>query len=217
MQIDIHNTNIEKVGSMDLPEAVFAADAKQALLWEQVRAQLASRRRGTHKTKNRAEVSGSGIKPLRQKGSGSARQGSRRAPHFVGGGVCMGPRPRVYSYRLPRSARRAALGGALTARLREANLLVVDSFDLDAPKTKAVAAFLGKLGSQSALIVDVDNGNLKKSTRNLPKSKYVAAEGLNVYDILNHDKLVLTQAALDPIIRKVTGYAADAATEQGAA
>jgi len=217
MQIDIHNTNIEKVGSVDLPEAIFAADVKAALLWEQVRAQRASRRRGTHSTKDRGAVSGSNIKPFRQKGTGNARQGSRRAPHFVGGGVSMGPRPRVYKYRLPRSARRAALKSALSTRLAEQNLLVLDKFELAAPKTKEVATFLAKLGTQSALIVDVENGNLKLSAKNLPTSKYIGADGLNVYDILNHEKLVLTQACLDQVIAKATGETDEAAAEQGAA
>jgi large subunit ribosomal protein L4 len=216
MQVDIHNTDIQKVGDIDLPDAVFAADVKAALLWEQVRAQRASRRRGTHSTKDRSQVSGTGAKPFRQKGTGNARQGSRRAPHFVGGGVSQGPRPRVYTVRLPRSARRAALKSALSVRCQEQNLLVLDKFDLDAPKTKEVAAFLGKLGTSSALIVDVDNGNLKMSTRNIPKSKFVAAEGVNVYDILNHEKLVVTQASLDAIIKKALGEAPVAA-DQGAA
>ena len=202
MQIEIHNTQIEKVGTVELPDEVFASEANPAVLWEQVKAQLASRRAGTHATKDRSQVSGSGIKPYRQKGTGRARQGSRRAPQFVGGGVSMGPRPRDYSYRLPRGARRAALRGALSARLSEKNLLVLDAFELGAPRTKDVVAFLERLGTRSALIVDVDNGNLKLSARNLPRAKYVAAEGLNVYDILNHDKLVVTRAALEPIIRK---------------
>lgn len=209
MKIDIHDMDIKKVGSVDLPDAIFGVEVKTALLWEQVRAQRASRRRGTHATKNRAQVSGTGAKPFRQKGTGNARQGSRRAPQFVGGGVSMGPRPRSYAYRLPKTARRAALKSALSARLQEENLLVVDKFDCfdGAPKTKEIAAFLNRLGTKSALIVDVvsdDKGsdNLRLSIRNLPKSKYLAAEGLNVYDILGHEKLVLTQAALEPIIKK---------------
>jgi len=220
MQIDIHNTEIKKVGTVDLPDAIFGVEVKMALLWEQVRAQRASRRRGTHATKNRAQVSGTGAKPYRQKGTGNARQGSRRSPQFVGGGVSMGPRPRDYSYRLPKSARRAALKSALSARLKEENLLIVDRFDLEAPRTKEVKAFLDRLGSKSALIVDVDNGNLRLSARNLPKSKYLVADGLNVYDILGHEKLVLTQAALEPIINKaqdVRESRSDSDSAQGAA
>lgn len=220
MQVDIHNTSIEKVGSLELPDAIFGADVKPALLWEQVKAQRASRRRGTHSTKDRGQASGSGAKPYKQKGTGNARQGSRRSPQFVGGGTTMTPRPRDYSYRLPRSARKAALRGALSQRVAEQNLLVLDKFELDAPKTKEVAAFLTRLGTKSALLVDVENGNLKLSTRNLGKAKFLAAEGLNVYDILNHEKLVVTQAALEPIIAKAApsseGDTAEASAESAA-
>lgn len=212
MQIDIHDMDIKKVGTVDLPDAIFGVEVKTALLWEQVRAQRASRRRGTHATKDRAQVSGTGAKPFRQKGTGNARQGSRRAPQFVGGGVAMGPRPRLYKYRLPRSARRAALKSALSARAKEKNVFVIDKFDCfhDAPRTKEIAAFLGRLGSKSALIVDVagnGNDNLRLSVRNLPKAKYIAADGLNVYDILDYEKLVLTRAALEPIIERAADKA----------
>lgn len=202
MQIDVHNTSLEKVGTTELPEEIFSADHKPALLWEQVKAQRASKRSGTHATKDVGQVSGTGAKPFRQKGTGNARQGSRRAPQFVGGGKTMTPRPRDYSYRLPRSARKAALRGALSVRAADKNLLLLDKFELEAPKTKEVNAFLSRLGTKSALIVDVENGNLKLSARNLPRTKYLVAEALNVYDILDHEKLVITKAALEAIIRK---------------
>ncbi len=131
----------------------------------------------------------------------------------------MGPRPRSYAYRLPRSARKAALRSALSVRVSEENLLVLDKFELDGPKTKEVVEFLKKLGTKSALLVDVDNANLRLSTRNLPKSKCIAAQGLSVYDILNHEKLVITQAALEPIIAKAekSDGQADESGEQGVA
>jgi len=213
MKFEVHNTKIEKVGQVELPDAVFAATVKEGLLWEQVRAQRASRRRGTHKVKSRAEVAGSGTKPFKQKGTGRARQGSEQAPNHVGGGISMGPRPRDYSYRLPRSARKAALCSALSLRTGEKNLLVLDGFDLEAPRTKEVVSFLEALGSKSALIVDGGNANLKLSARNLPGTKYLEADALNIYDILNHEKLVVTQAALTAIIRKA---GAAGATEGGA-
>lgn len=213
MQIDIHDINIEKIGTAELPDEVFAVAVRPALLWEQTKAQLASRRRGTHSTKTRATVRGTGAKPYRQKGTGRARQGSQRATQFVGGGISMGPRPRDYSYRLPRSARKAALRSALSARVKEGNLILLDKMELEAPKTKAVLGFLGKVGSANALIVDQDNSALKLSARNLPRAKYLAAPGINVYDILKHEKLVITQGALQTVVDKAIGQkgAAEAA------
>lgn len=210
MQVDVFNTEHQKVGKVDLPDEIFAAAVKEALLWEQVKAQRASARRGTHATKTRANVSGGGIKPYKQKGTGRARQGSIRAPNHVGGGVVFGPQPRDYSYRLPRAARRAALRSALSLRVKEQGVVVLDKFALEAPKTKNVQAFLEKLGTLSALIVDVDNDGLKLSTRNLVKAKYLEAGALNVYDILNHQKLVFTQAALQDIVKKAQAERAHA-------
>lgn len=210
MQYELHNQAAEKVGNVELPDQIFAVEVSPALLWEQVKAQRASKRAGTHATKDRGQVSGGGAKPFKQKGSGRARQGSSRSPIMVGGGVSMGPRPRDYGYRLPRSARRSALRSALSARAADKSLVILDKFELGAPKTQEVKGFLEKLGSKSALIVDTDNGALSLSARNLPKADYIAAEGLNVYDILNHEKLVLTQAALEAVIRRATGANAEA-------
>ncbi|MBI3180113.1 MAG: 50S ribosomal protein L4, partial [Deltaproteobacteria bacterium] len=150
----------------------------------------------------RAAVRGGGIKPWRQKGTGRARHGSSRSPIWVGGGTVFGPHPRDYAYRLPRSARRAALRAALSLRAKEDALLILEGFELEQAKTKEVAAFLDKLGAKSALLVDVGNDKLKRAARNLPHSKYVEAKGLNVYDILDHDKLVLTQAALGEVVKR---------------
>ena len=205
MEVQLYNKDIEKVGSVELADKVFAADVNEALLWEQVKAQRASWRSGTHSTKRPGEVSGTGAKPFKQKGGGRARQGTTRAVHHVGGAVAMGPKPRDYSYRLPRSARRAALRSALSLRVKEENLTVLDGFSIETPKTKAVIGFLGKLGSSSALIVDGANNGLSLSTRNLQKCKFIHAEAVNVYDILNHEKLVLTQAALDVVTNKALG------------
>jgi large subunit ribosomal protein L4 len=202
MNLDVFNTQKKKVGSIELPDEIFGAEVKQGLLWEQVKAQRASRRRGTHATKTRAEVSGGGIKPYKQKGTGQARQGSIRAPHYVGGGTVFGPQPRDYSYRLPRSGRRAALRIALSLRAKEQNLMVLDAFNVDKPKTKTVVEFLEKFGTTSVLIVDLENKNLKLSARNLTTSKFVEVEGLNVYDILDYDKLVVTQAAVPAIVER---------------
>ncbi|MBI5509991.1 MAG: 50S ribosomal protein L4 [Deltaproteobacteria bacterium] len=200
MNVDVINKEAQKVGSIELPDDVFAAEVNQGILWEQVKSQRASRRRGTHSTKTRANVSGGGIKPFKQKGTGQARQGSIRAPNHVGGGNVFGPHPRDYSYRLPRSARRAALRSALSLRAKENSVMVLDTFKIDKPKTKAVIEFLGKIKVDSALLVDVENHGLKMSTRNLPSSKFVEVEGLNVYDILDYDKLVLTREAVPVVI-----------------
>jgi large subunit ribosomal protein L4 len=205
MQLEVHDWKNKKVGTVELPDEVFGAEVKNALLWEEVKAQRASARRGTHKTKKRGEVSGGGIKPFKQKGSGRARQGSIRAPNHVHGGTVFGPQPRDYSYRLPRSARRSALRSVLSLRVKEKNLVVLDQAELKEPKTKTVVELLGKLGTSSALLVDGQNANLFKSVRNLQKSKFVEAKALNVYDVLDHDKLVIAKSALDIVVQKALG------------
>src|SRR5579871_1671374 len=174
MQIDIVNIEGKKVGSADLADAVFGAKVKDYLLWEMVKAQQAAKRAGTHDTKTRDEVRGGGKKPYKQKGTGNARQGSSRAPNHVGGGKVFGPHPRDYSYTVPKKVKRAALVSALSLRAQEKKLVVVD----------------GK-----------ENANLSKSARNLPKSKYLAPEGLNVYDILNHGGLVIAADAIKQVGR----------------
>lgn len=203
MQVEVINVQRKKVGTIDLPESIFGVDVNEVLLWEQVKAQRASRRRGTHKTKKRGEVSGGGIKPFKQKGTGQARQGSSRAPNHVGGGKVFGPVPRDYSYRLPRSARKAALCSALSLRAKDKAIVVLDQFALEAPKTKAVVEFLAGLGSTSALFVDAENGNLKLSTRNVPDAKFVDVSGINVYDVLDHDKLIVTKAAVGEMTKRL--------------
>ena len=205
MQVDVVNIKKEKVGTLELPDHVFASTVNDALLWEMVKAQRASWRRGTHATKTRAFVSGGGRKPYKQKGTGQARQGSSRAPNHVGGGKVFGPKPRSYAYRMPRSARRTALCSALSARVQADKLIVLDGFKLEKPQTKTIQGFLDRFGSQSALLVDVNNTTLALSARNLAKSKYIAADALNVYDILDHDQLVLTRDAVDRVVAKVQG------------
>lgn len=202
MQVDVFNTELSKIGTVELPDEVFSAEVKETLLWEQVRAQRASWRRGTHATKRRGDVSGGGIKPFKQKGTGRARQGSIRAPNHVGGGTIFGPQPRDYAYRLPSSGRRAALRSALSVRAAEKAIIVLEDFAIETPRTKTIVAFLDKVGSTSVLLMDSNNDALKRSTRNLQKTKFLDAAGLNVYDILNHQKLVLTRSALDLVIKK---------------
>ena len=199
-KLDIKNLAGKTVGSIELDDSVFGAEVKEHLLWEVVKQQMAARRAGTHSTLRRDEVRGGGKKPFRQKGTGQARQGSSRAPNHVGGGKVFSPKPRDYSYNVPKKVRRAALRSALSLRAKEQKLVIVDSLELSEAKTKQVVAALKALGLGSALLVDkADNVGLSRSTRNLQDSKYLASEGLNVYDVLNYETLVLTTATVKEI------------------
>jgi large subunit ribosomal protein L4 len=192
-KFDVYDLEKKKVGELDLADAVFAGEVNEHLFYEVVKAKLASDRSGTHAVKNRSLVSGGGKKPWRQKHTGRARQGSTRASQWVGGGKAMGPKPRDYGYDVPKKVRKAALRSALALRNRDQKLLIVDKWVPAAPKTKAAAQVLAKLGLKKALVVDgAANQALARSVRNLDGSDFLAAEGLNVYDILNHDVLVLT-------------------------
>ena len=198
--LDVLNQAGNTVGQIDLADAVFSAPVKEHLLWEVVVAQLAGRRRGTASTKDRSQVAGSSKKLFRQKGTGRARHGSSRANVFVGGGSVFGPHPRSYAQRVPKKVRKSALRSALSLRTGQQKLLVLQDLNLDQIKTKSVVKILDALGVQRGLLVD-DKANtlLIKSTRNLPRSKYLAPEGLNVYDILHHDVLIVTASVVKQI------------------
>jgi large subunit ribosomal protein L4 len=212
MLIDIVNIEGKKVGTIELADAVFGAEVKEHLLWEVVKAQRAARRAGTHSTRTRANVRGGGKKPYKQKGTGNARQGSTRAPNFVGGGKVFGPHPRDYSYTVPKKVRRAALASALSLRAQEKKLVVLDSLTFDLPKTKRLAGILKALGVPSAVLVDgKENVHLSKSARNLPASKFLPPEGLNVYDILDHVGLVITAGVVKQIEARIQSSAASGA------
>ena len=190
----------KSVGEVELPGDIFGAPLRTHLLYESVKSQLANRRAGTAATKTRAFVSGGGKKPWKQKGTGRARQGSSRAPQWVGGAIIFGPQPRDYSYRLPKNARRQALCTALSAKLREGRLLVVDKLDVPSGKTKDMVKLLAGLEVASALIVVREASNeLARATRNLPKAKVIQAEGVNVYDLLRYERVVLTQDGLEAL------------------
>ena len=216
MQAEIINENGEVVGHEALSSELFGAEVHEGLLWEAVKALRASKRRGTHDTKTRADVRGGGAKPLKQKGSGQARQGSRRAPNHVGGGTVFGPHPRDYSYRLPRSARRRALLSALSARAKTGHVKVLEGLSLTAPKTQAVDAALSPLGGNGALLVVCKQEVLRRSARNLQRAKGLDVDGINVYDILRFDHLVFTREALAALAQRMVQKTADAA-EPGAA
>jgi large subunit ribosomal protein L4 len=190
-------------GQVELDPAVFEAKVLPHLFHAEVRRQLSRRRAGTHSTKNRAAVSGGGIKPWRQKGTGRARQGTIRAPQWSGGGVVFGPVPRSYEHDLPKKVRRAALRGALSLRLREGALLVAESLELAEAKTKQAVALLAGLGldgTHSVLVViEREEPALERALRNLPWASVLRAEGLNTYDVLRHAKLLLTRGAVDAL------------------
>ena len=200
-KVDVKDLTGKSVGSIDLDDTVFNAEVHEHLLWEIVKWQLAKRRAGTASTKRLGEVRGSSKKVWKQKGTGQARQGSRQAPHWVGGGSAKGPKPRSYSYEMPRKAKKTALKAALSLRAKENKLVVVDNFSTDG-KTKSVATALSKLGTHNkTLIVDAKtNGNLVRGARNLAASQWLAPEGINVYDILRHETLVMTKAAIEQVV-----------------
>jgi large subunit ribosomal protein L4 len=196
-KLELKNTTGKSVGSIELDDSVFGAEVHEHLLWEAVKWQLAKRRSGNASTKRMSEVRGSSIKPWKQKGTGRARQGSRKAPHFVGGGSVFGPKPRSYEYGLPRKVKKHALRSALSLRAQEQKIVVLDKFEVEGGKTKTVAAAILALGGKKALVVDArDNQLLVRGARNLATSKWLAPEDINVYDILRHETLIMTEAAL---------------------
>jgi large subunit ribosomal protein L4 len=205
-KVKVYNLKREGVGEIELSDALFGAEVNEALLYEIVKAQLASRRRGTAKTKGRSEVSGSTKKIYKQKGTGRARHGSIRAPIFVGGGQVHGPLPRSYAYRPPRQMRLGALKSALSLKLKEGQLTIVDKFELDEIKTRGVMDALRALkADKGTLIIDTgSNEKLRKSARNLPKHNVLSPEGINTYDILRHPHLLVTKEALAALEARLT-------------
>ena len=197
--VDVYNLSRDKVGELELDDQVFGVEVKEHLFWEVVRSQLAGRRRGTASTKERSFVHGTTAKMFRQKGTGRARKGMRKSPLHRGGGIVFGPHPRNFGYRVPKKVRRAALRCALSRRLGEQRLFVIDAFELDEIKTKKIAEILERFEVTSALIVDERNERLHKSSRNLPTCKYLPVEGLNVYDVLRYETLILTSSSVKVI------------------
>jgi large subunit ribosomal protein L4 len=186
------------VGNVELSDALFAAPVNSAVLHQVVTAQLAARRAGTHDTRTRGEIRGGGRKPYRQKGTGRARQGTLSAPHYRGGGTVFGPHPRSYEQRLPRKMKRLALRGALTAKFGDEQLKVIDTFGLDAVKTKGLVGVLGALEANGRVLVVAPgrDQNLELSARNLPTVEVILADSLNVVDLLNADLVLIEQPAL---------------------
>ncbi|HEX7418556.1 MAG TPA: 50S ribosomal protein L4 [Thermoanaerobaculia bacterium] len=197
--IDIKNWDNKKVGTVELPDEIFGYPYKEHLIHEAVRNYLASLRQGTHKTKTRAEVAGSGKKPFKQKGTGRARQGGNRPPIHRHGGTVFGPQPRDYSYKMNTKEKKNALKSALSQRVKEGKLVLVNDLSVNESKTKAFAAKIANIGVEGkTLLVDsFENTNAVLAARNNPKILFVDAQNVNVYDVVNSRYIVLSQAALD--------------------
>ena len=201
LKTNVYDMSGKQVGEIELSEAVFGVEVNQSVVHDVVKNHLANTRQGTQSALTRAEVSGGGRKPWRQKGTGRARQGSTRAPQWTHGGIVFAPKPRDYSYTLNKKAKRLALKSVLSAKVAEQNLVVIDAIKMEAPKTKDFAAFLAAVGADTkALVVTAEADTLVvKSGRNIPGVQVTFANLINVYDILNANKLVVDQAALRKI------------------
>jgi len=203
--VDIVNTSNEKVGQIELNADVFDLTIKEHLLHDVVRMQRAAKRAGNACTKTRVEVRGGGAKPWRQKGTGRARAGTRNSPIWRGGGVTFGPKPRDYSFKLNRKVKKQALAMAMSARLQEGNLVVIDDFVMDKIKTKDFVGIMKGFDFENCLIITVGtNENLNKSARNVNGFKVSTVDGLNVYDILLHKKLMLVKPTVESIEKRLT-------------
>ncbi|APH06664.1 50S ribosomal protein L4 [Bacillus weihaiensis] len=200
-KVALLNQTGSNVGEIELNDSVFGIEPNQHVLFDAVIMQRASLRQGTHKVKNRSEVAGGGRKPWRQKGTGRARQGSIRSPQWRGGGVVFGPTPRSYAFKLPKKVRRLAIKSALSTKVIDNNIVVLEDLALNAPKTKEMASVLKGLSvEKKALIVTADNNeNVALSARNIPGVTVVTANGVNVLDVLNHEKLIMTKAAVQKV------------------
>jgi large subunit ribosomal protein L4 len=200
--VDVFDIEKKKVAEVDLNDAVFAAEVNEAIIYDVVKMQLASRRSGTASTKTRSDVSGGGKKPWRQKGTGRARSGTSRSPIWRSGGTVFGPHPRDYSYSIPKKVRKKALISALSMKLKENKMVILKDFPMDKISTRVFKSVFDLFSLKKALFVLDDNNEvLLKSSRNIKNVKMVRSEGINVYDILNHEHLIL----LEPSVKKIEG------------
>ncbi len=199
--VPVYDITNNKVGDIELNDSIFGVEMNSGLLHQAVVMQLAAQRVGTHATKTRRFVSGGGRKPWKQKGTGRARSGSTRSPLWVGGGTVFGPHPRKYAFNMPRKQRRLAIKCALSDKVKSGELVVLDSLDFEAPKTKQVVKMLGDFKAEKkVLFITADEAeNVEKSARNIPGVKAINMMGLNVFDILNNDKLFITKDAITRI------------------
>ncbi|MDM5214798.1 50S ribosomal protein L4 [Peribacillus sp. NJ4] len=200
-KVTLFNQTGSQVGDIELNESIFGIEPNNHVLFEAIIMQRASLRQGTHKVKNRSEVAGGGRKPWKQKGTGRARQGSIRSPQWRGGGVVFGPTPRSYAYKLPKKVRRLAIKSALSAKALEENILVLESLSFEAPKTKEFVAVLNNLSidTKTLIVTDGLDEKVALSARNIPGVTVVEAVGLNVLDVVSHNKLILTKSAVEKV------------------
>lgn len=199
--VAVYNVNGEQVGSMDLKEEIFGVEVRKDILHRVVTMQLANRRVGTASTKTRSEVSGGGIKPWRQKGTGRARHGSIRSPIWTGGGIVFGPHPRSYRFSIPKKIKRLAMKSALSSKVQDNEIIVLDEIRMDQPKTKEFAKILDnlKVDKKALIVLANKDENVQKSARNIPGVKTTLVNTLNVYDILNCERLILTKEAVEKV------------------
>ena len=198
--LKVYNTERKEVGEIQLNESIFGAEVSVEAMHQVVLAQLANKRQGTQSAKTRAEVRGGGIKPWRQKGTGRARQGSIRAPQWIHGGIVFAPKPRDYRVSVPKSMRRTAMKSALTSKVQDNEMIVLESLSFEAPKTKAVVNMLKAFEAKKTLIVVAEsNENVYKSARNIPGVAVVPVNNINVYDILKYENLMITKEAVSKI------------------
>ncbi|WP_338752611.1 50S ribosomal protein L4 [Bacillus sp. FJAT-52991] len=200
-KVTLLNQSGAQVGEIELNASVFGIEPNEHVVFEALMMQRASLRQGTHKVKTRSEVRGGGRKPWRQKGTGRARQGSIRSPQWRGGGAVFGPVPRSYSYKLPKKVRRLAIKSALSSKVAEQNILVLEALTLDAPKTKEFASVLKNLSvdTKALIVTESLNENVALSARNIPGVTVVEANGISVLDLVGHDKLIMTKAAVEKV------------------
>ena len=200
MQVDVYDLDRKKVGTIELDSGIFEAPVKKHLIHDVVNWQLAGKRAGTSSTRTRGEARGGGAKPWKQKHTGRARAGSRRSPIWRSGGVAFGPKPKDWSYSLPKKVRKGALVSALSSRFGEGAIVVLDNFDLPEIKTRQVANFMKRFDLSKALVVvGSENENLRKSARNIQDVKVLRHEGLNVYDLLRHKNIVMVRDSVEKI------------------
>ncbi|CAM3763488.1 MULTISPECIES: 50S ribosomal protein L4 [Paenibacillus] len=200
-KVALYNVSGSQVGEVELNEAVFGIEPNVHVMHSAVLLQRASLRRGTHKVKGRSEVRGGGRKPWKQKGTGRARQGSIRAPQWKGGGTVFGPTPRSYTFKLPKKVRRLAIKSALSSKVNDNAIIVLDQLTLNAPKTKEFANILSnlKVGRKALIVAPSYDDNVALSARNIPGVKFVAADGINVLDVLSYDQLIITKEAVQKV------------------
>ncbi|WP_186431337.1 50S ribosomal protein L4 [Clostridium sp. BSD9I1] len=198
--VGLFNKQGQKVGDVQLADNIFATEINEYALHQVVVAQLANKRQGTQSAKTRAEVSGGGIKPWRQKGTGRARQGSTRSPQWIHGGIVFAPKPRSYRVSIPKSMRRVAMKSALSAKVKDNDMIVLENLELEAPKTKEMVAMLNAFEAKKTLIVTAEsNQNVYKSARNIEGVAVIPVNNLNVYDILKYEKFIITKDAVSKV------------------